>query len=257
MQKAYSKQTSRWAIASLYFALAAIISLACSFFFIFIRLDPVGGFLIVTSELLALVAFVWGVFALVIITIRRKRSKGYIPAITGILLSTPFVLMFLLSILVGLVRAEREKANTGIYNLRLLRDALTEYSRDHNGCLPPADGWCDLLLEHNRDLTRDNFRFPKPDRFELTGECHFAFNRNLGGLPLSDIPGDVVLLFEADGDWNLNGTAELLSTRSKGRYISLLLVDGTVNDYWFHERALRKFDSKGTRMYYEQPRWNP
>jgi hypothetical protein len=74
---------------------------------------------------------------------------------------------------------------------------------------------------------------------------------------LADVPGDVVLLFEADGEWNLSGTEELLNMRLKGRYSSLLFVDGTVKDYWFYKKAVRKFDRSGTTMYYERPRWKP
>jgi len=92
----------------------------------------------------------------------------------------------------------------------------------------------------------------------LNGECHFAFNKNLSGLPMTDIPGDVVFLFEADGDWNLNGTHELLKTRYRERgCIWVLFADQTTANYWYYKKAIRKFDLKGTYMYYEKPRWKP
>jgi len=232
-------------------------SLLCSLLFIFLRIDVAGGILIVGSVLFAAIALILGVIALFVITNNRKQSKGYVHAIASILLSTPFVLMFLLSMFVARVRAEREKANTGLYNIHLLGEGLIEYAKDHNGYLPDANKWCDLLIENNNKLKKENFRFPRPDRFHLKGECHFAFNKNLSSMHFVDIPGDVVLLFEADGDWNLHGTEELLNTRSKEHYISLLLVNGTVKDYWFNKKSIRSFDSTGTHMYYEKPRWKP
>jgi hypothetical protein len=201
----------------------------------------------------------FGFIALFVIAAHRKESKGYIRAIAAIFISTPFVLAFLLSMLVARVRAEREKANTGIYNLHVLGEALVEYSKDHDGYLPVADKWCDLLMEYDGNLTRDNFHHPKPDRFQLRGECHFSFNKNLSGMRLSDVPSDSVLLFEADGGWNLNGASELLKTRYEDKFssIAILLADQTVQRYWYYKEAVRKFDSKGTRMYYEKPRWQP
>lgn len=258
MVKTYLKETSRWAIASLYSALAAIVSLACSFVLVFVRIDGAGGILIVISILFAAVSLMLGIIALFVIAVNHKQSKGYVHAIAGILISSPFVLMFLLGMVVARLRAEREKANTGLYNLRVLEQALLKYAKDNNGFLPNADNWCDELLRNNPDLKTDNFKFPKPERYNLKGDCQFAFNRNLSGKRLKDIPGNVVLLFEADGDWNLNGTSELLQTRyEKNGYITMLFVDKSIADYWYDMKAIKKFDASGKHMYYEEPRWFP
>ena len=49
----------------------------------------------------------------------------------------------------------------------------------------------------------------------------------------------------ADGDWNLNDTAELLNTRYREHgFMEMLFVDQTVRSYWFYKKAVRKFDSK-------------
>ena len=74
-----------------------------------------------------------------------------------------------------------------------------------------------------------------------------------GGSPLP-----AVLIFEADGNWNLAGREKLLKTRYyEDGYITLFFANGKTADYWFYKSAIRKFNPEGTQMYYEEPRWNP
>lgn len=251
------KKTSRIAVASL---LCVIATLGCVFFFILIPIDY-GGFVVAAmrfcyaAAILAIVAIAW-------ITIRYKILKGYIYAIPALVLSMPFLLIdFEISRHVR-VRQKHKKEWTGLYNLELLGKEMIRYAEDNNGCLPVAEKWCDSLMEHNENLTRENFKHPQPeifgDIFDFKGECQFAFNKNLSGIRLADIPGDVVLVFEADGDWNLTGTEELLRTRYKEKgCITILFVNQTTGNYWFYKNAVRKFNPKGTQMYYEEPSWNP
>ena len=115
-------------------------------------------------------------------------------------------------------------------------------------------------MEHNKELTEENFKHPQPEEFagmlNFKGECQFAFNSNLSGMRLEDIPTDVVLLFEADGAWNLTGTSELLATRYREKgYIAILSVDQTTANYWYYMSAARMFTKDGKHMYYVEPRW--
>ncbi|MHC4574905.1 MAG: hypothetical protein ACYS76_12385 [Planctomycetota bacterium] len=209
--------------------------------------------------LFSAMAFLLGMIAVLVISIRRKVLKGYVYAMFAIVLSSPFILAMYTIHSVTTARAERERANTGLYNLRLLGRALIEYARDHEGYLPAADQWCDLLLEHNRFLAQQNFRHPRGQELGLVGTCHFAFNKNLSNLRLADIRDDVVLIFEADGAWNLSGAGELLRSRRTTLrdefYVDVLFVDQTEATFWFQEQALRTFDSG--RMAYQSPRWKP
>ncbi|MCK4830664.1 hypothetical protein KA005_83900 [bacterium] len=250
------KKTSRIVIASLLCALAAIVSEILFAFFLMVGLDC--GEFVVASIRLVYTATILAILAIVWIIIRRKKLKGYVYAILAIILCLPF-LYFDYSVRCHVkAREKRKKEWTGLYNLELLSRELIKYTEDNDGYLPMADQWCDLLMGHNSNLTRENFRHPKPELFELNGECHFAFNKNLSGLRLSDVPGDVVLVFEADGDWNLSGTEGLLKTRyRKDGFIRMLFVDQSTKNYWFYKNAVRKFDPKGTYMYYERPRWKP
>lgn len=221
----------------------------------------ITGFMITSFPLLFIASLVFPVIALIDIAVRHNKVKGIGWSIAVILIS-PLIFLFGTGTYVSQIRQERKKLETGLYNLELLGKALIGYAGDHNDYLPDANQWCDLLMEHNKKLTKENFRHPQPMidglKIHFDGQIQFAFNKYLSGKQLADIPGDVVLLFEADGDWNLAGGPELLQTRyRKDGYITMLFVDGTERDYWFYEKAVRKFGKNGTSMYYEQPRWQP
>jgi ABC-type transport system involved in multi-copper enzyme maturation permease subunit len=214
--------------------------------------------LLVTGLYLFGAGFVLGIISLFIILIARTYWWGLIPAIVSILIGGSVVWINFQIAMHVQRRHEILKNEIGDYNLKLLADELIKYAGVNSGCLPSAENWCDLLMKQNIELTKNNFTHPKPHIYELKGECHFAFNSNLGGMKLADIAKDTVLLFEADGAWNLNGTEELLKTRyDENGYIAILTIDGKMWKYWFYKNALRKFDSKGKHMYYEQPRWKP
>ena len=210
-------ETSRLAVASLRCAVGAIISMFLSCLLTFSRAHVAAGLLVGVSLLLAVVTFVISIAAIIVITCGRDKLKGFWRIILALFLVIPLNLVLGSSLYVARVRAERRKTNTGLYNLRLLGNTLTEYAKSNSGYLPNAEKWCDLLMEQNGNLTRANFKHPKSERRGLKEECHFAFNRNLSGMRLTDIHDNVVLIFEADGDWNLNGAAELLGTRSRKR----------------------------------------
>ncbi|MHC4574111.1 MAG: hypothetical protein ACYS76_08260 [Planctomycetota bacterium] len=154
-------------------------------------------------------ALVLGIAALVSIAIRRRevRGSGYaiLSIVAAVLLSS---VMF-----VGLRRA-RECAGAAVCmsSLHCLAVAANQYAKAHEGYLPSADKWCDLLMETAPSLSERIFKCPA----EKGGVCNYAFNRKLDGLRLADVPNDVVLLFEANGGWNVSGGQELLTMRHKG-----------------------------------------
>ena len=259
MKQKQLKKTSRIAIASIIFALAAITSVIL---FVLIPFDI--GFFVVAALRLPYISSILGIIGLFWISFHHKVLKGYSWAFLAIILCLPF-----LYVERGITKSVKErdkkkKLFSGLYNLELLGEELFKYTKGHDGYLPDANNWCDVLMSFNENITKENFKHPQAekglfkDAFDLKGECHFAFNRNLSGMKLSEIPDDVVLLFEADGAWNLNGTSKLLKTRYREKgYIAMLFVDQSIGNYWFYKEAVRKFDAKGTHMYYEKPRWKP
>jgi hypothetical protein len=265
MEQEIVKKTSCVAVASLLCVLAAVGSGLLFVLF--------GGWFVEGVILVPYVATVLAIVAIVWITIRRKVLKGYIYAILTIILCLPFLYIHWGVKQSVKVRQQRKKEWIGLYNLELLGKEMVKYAEDNDGHLPAADRWCDELMEHNKNLTKDNFRHPlhkdvdKKDfklpplpfseAFQSIGDCQYAFNKNLSGKRLADIPGNVVLIFEADGDWNMAGGPELLMTRSNWDYITMLFADQTTANYWFYKDAVRVFNKKGTQMYYVEPRWKP
>jgi hypothetical protein len=136
-------------------------------------------------------------------------------------------------------------------NLKQLGLAINLYARDNKGYLPSAKKWCDLLSEHIiDDSTKEVFKCPSARE----GDYGYAFNKKLDGLYLADVPGDVVLVFEADGGWNLTGGPELLSLRHewdssediyRRRCCNLLFVNGDVRRY------------RVDNLIRQPPRWEP
>jgi len=125
------------------------------------------------------------------------------------------------------VRAERFVSSTHLYPLGR---AIIRYAKEHNGCLPVAEQWCNLLLEYDKTLSKESFKYPSAEY----GICNYAFNKNLSGLRLDDISHNVVLIFEFEsgGDWNLTGTEELLEKTNKNRqHIYVFFANGTIQAY--------------------------
>ncbi len=231
MDKSY-RETSRIAVASILCIVGAIVCILLFSLSVALPMEDIGHF--VGATVLFLIAgFVLGVLALVVIAIRHRYLKGTIYAILAIILSAPPLFAVYAIGQSAERRQERGKANVGTYNLRLLGKELAKYAKDHDGYLPDANQWCDLLMEYNSSLTKNNFKHPRPDRLKLKGDCHFAFNKYLSGMRLADVSDDVILLFESDGEWNLNGTGKLLRRRynEKG-CVSVLYANQEMKNYW-------------------------
>ena len=102
---------------------------------------------------------------------------------------------------------------------------IDDYAKKHDDRLPTNSKWCDILSDSGGDIDLEIFTCPAMPN----AKCSYAFNNNLDGLKLSDIPGDVVLLFETNGGWNISGGRELLSMNNhERRTCTILFADGTV-----------------------------
>jgi hypothetical protein len=234
----------------------AIISIVLYCFLVTLGFD--FGILALLPFPFCVVAFLLGLLSTLIILVFRARFKGLVYSLSAVVFSLPIVYIGTEFFMSPNVRAENMKNYTTLYNMGLLGEALKKYAQSHNGILPDANSWCDSLMNQDLRLTAENFRHPQPDLLKLKGQCHIAFNNNLSGKSLDDLPGDVVLLFEADGEWNLNGTGSLLSKPyGEAKFLSILWVDGSTVDYWYDQKGIRKFDPSGKHMYHESPRWSP
>jgi len=258
MKQQEIKRTSLIAIASVICALSSIGLSILWALLVILGLDI--GAVLTNGFYLSYAAGILSILAICIITIRRRVLKGYLYAILALILAAPFIILDYGIELQVKVREKQKKEYTALYNMELLATELKKYAQSNDGNLPNAENWCDVLMAQNPELTTDNFRHPMAELLSLKGKCHIAFNSNLGGKRLSKISPDTVLLFEADGDFNLNGTAPLLRSRyNPKRFIRMLFVDGSTAEYWYKEKAIRRFKSElgGAYMYYEKPKWTP
>jgi hypothetical protein len=95
--------------------------------------------------------------------------------------------------------------------IAFLGKALVGYTASNDGKFPPADKWCDVLVENLPNAKDEWFRCPAVG----DGRCHYAMNSNAE----PNSPPDTVLLFESKPGWNQFGGPELLTTdhhRGKG-----------------------------------------
>ena len=225
----------------------SLISLACSiggiFSVVLFVLAPFGH-LVISAIYLFKAGLVLGIVSALAIFITRKELVCLVFSIIAIILAVPASYLDYMMERSVKARQEAEKAFSGEYNLRLLGMELTKYAKDHDGYLPVADKWCDQLMIHNKNLTKENFIHPMFDdpKLNLKGECHFAFNKNLSRMKLSDLPDDVVF---CSGDLRLR-------PRDMAKFGSLFLNGGI----WKNERVIsQNWIDISTQKYIEPGRF--
>ncbi|MDD5135509.1 MAG: hypothetical protein PHP01_08880 [Phycisphaerae bacterium] len=181
------------------------------------------------------------------IIIKNIISKKQTATVEKVFPIISFVLSFLLfAILFTMcVHANYRKYYSNKYtplgNLNMLSSALVAYAESNQGFLPDAKSWCDELLLFDPNLSKINFQSPRDFN---NCECDFAFNVNLSGRNLSNMPPDIVLLFESCGNWNLSGADNLLAKEKKFReYIKLTYTDLSIHDYWYYAKGVRDSNS--------------
>jgi hypothetical protein len=240
----HRKGLSRFGIVSVFLS---IIGLGM-FAYFFNKPNPL---LIYLSIVPGCAGIVLAIAGLVSISKNPDKLRGLIYCFAAILIFMPCLAFVGVSEICVQTRRYVEQTYTGIPKLHILSYALKSYADNHNGLLPDANSWCDDLLKNDPNLTRESFKNPDPKMG--SAECGFAFNENLSGKPIADIPKKVVLLFEASGKWNLSGSQDLLDRqKDKSKYIKISLVDTNMADYWFYAGGVREEGA-----YHRPIQWSP
>lgn len=146
---------------------------------------------------------VLAVLALLRIKMSRQKLAGHKRAIFALILN-----FFVITVPIADYyswRARRKSIQQ--VNLRSLNSAILIYSNDFDGKFPTEKRWCDLLLSHGYALPQQ-FLFKGSD--VKIGESGYAFNKNLAGKKLSEVPADVVVLFETNFGKDEGGRLGLL-----------------------------------------------
>ncbi len=190
-----------------------------------------------------------------ITAISKIRENKQILKIYGILqvvilVVTGCVLFYFFLFSNDIYRTRRAISSDGATRIMILGNLMNE-SAVKTGHMPNADHWCDSLvgqpLAGSLRVVKSSFNIVRnPDI-----ECSFAFNENLSNLSIEGLSGNVVMLFEADGEFNLSGGPELINTkRMKDKYfwpwrqkfIYILFVDSTIVKYRRYDGAVALYD---------------
>jgi len=111
-------------------------------------------------------------------------------------------------------------------NLHQISLAMWTYANDHDGELPRADRWCDLLIEQTET---DPNNLVCRNSGATMGQSSYAMNENVAGRRISDLASDLVLLFETKPGWNqVGGPDILISDIHERKGCNVAFVNGDV-----------------------------
>jgi len=160
--------------------------------------------------LVAIVASVVGIF-------RKPRGINIVASCLGLLMAY----LSLSTALGTFQRIRQAPIRLYTYNLRTLAGILEKYAAQNEGLLPQDANWCEILVEFDSNSMQAMINKPVRNK---AGISEIAFNANLTGVKLAELPGDVVLLFETNVARNPVGGQELINAGNhpaKGCFVLL------------------------------------
>ncbi len=166
-----------------------------------------------------------------------RRSNGLLAgeglATGGLSLSAVGLIAFLVSTQFGSWADDKAAKSRGQCgdNLSILHQAMTMYAERDDGRLPANDNWCGAILGMAQELQQSpdyhGSMFQCPSSLE-SFESSYAFNAELGGRILAELPPDTVLLFEITGGWNISGGPETLLRAPRHNGVVVCLANGSI-----------------------------
>jgi prepilin-type processing-associated H-X9-DG protein len=210
-------KTSKLAIAS--------ILLSSSSFIIFVIIMMTRGGILHPDLSTFCITVLWVLGLSFGIVVRLRTRKMKVPLIDRLAIYFAIAFIFASCLLPFPSRPRRlhPRVMCGI-NLKGLHTAVHIYTSEYDGELPTAESWCDLLVAHMKVAPKS---FVCPCSNEKEGKSSYAFNKNVAGMKLDEIPGDVVMLFETTPGWNQVGGPEDLKTEyHKFNGCNVLFADG-------------------------------
>ncbi len=135
--------------------------------------------------------FIMSLISLVKASANRKKIKGLWQAGIGLVVCLVCLGMVLHALLKLPELVDRMFCGT---HLSGIGKALNVYAAENDNLYPPADNWCDLLIEH-AECPATIFMCRSDG---TVGESSYAINVNAAGKDCREIPADMVVLFETD-----------------------------------------------------------
>ncbi len=178
------------------------------------------GFLILP----AVAGLICGIIAIVLIQRNASALKGSGIAVagtvvSGVMLALVPVLAILLAMLLPALAKAKGKAQMiqSMNNLKQITLAMHLYADASDGALPEAGNWCDALTPYVGGRTTV-FRSAADPNLGPGNSSSYAFNSNVAGQKLTEVPPDTVLVFETEfAGWNSVGGPELAMHPKGGR----------------------------------------
>lgn len=215
------KEINIYAKRSLFSVLLGVLLIAIIVLDMVVGISGIGsglGYVLLVPAILSCfaVSTVLSICGIISILRNRKKVIGIKRAIFSLLVSLVFWLFIIYT----------SFSVKNVMDIALCKERLYEFRSVIYGLLfekdrfPLTGKWCDSLLEDVGDWA---FLCPKAK----DAKCSYALNKNVIGLERSQLPEDIVLLFETDdGLWNQVGGKELLSTKNhKGGGCNILFAD--------------------------------
>ena len=176
----------------------------------------------------ALIGVILGAMAMSKIRDSNGRLQGRGLALAGVIVSGFFLLMipFYAALALPAFAQAKQKAQSinCLNNEKMLAIAVRIYTTDHTNHFPPAATWCDAV---KADASSD--KIFKCAGAGHPGRCDYAFNAKLDGMELAKVDPRTVMLFESDGQWNANGSQEILLRKPRhARVNNVAFADGSV-----------------------------
>lgn len=229
MDEQPKKKTSKLAIVSLLCTIFPIVGVPAVMFAInkfSMSVAPLAGWSIFLAFMLAFfAAVIFAFIALKNINKNREQLCGRSLALISIVISIFIIFSVIFLMLKFRGKGSRLVCST---NVKGLGTVFQVYANDFEGNLPMADSWCDLFVKHC-DVSTKCFICTESRSKLKVGESAYAMNKHAAGKKLSELPGDMVLMFESKPGWNQVGGPELLTTENHGGVgCNILFGDGHV-----------------------------
>jgi len=183
-----------------------------------------GLTLLITAPL----ALILGLVAMNKIGKSQGQLGGRGLALAGVVTSCVSLVLlplFAALLLPALAQAKQKAQSINcVNNVKQLSLAMRIYAGDNQNHYPAATNWCDAILS---DVGATNiFHCPA----DLSGShCSYAFNARLAGMEDGKADQNTVMLFEADGGWNVSGGRELILAKPRhGHWVAVGFADGHV-----------------------------
>lgn len=179
---------------------------------------------LISCGISSLVGLVLGIVSLTQISKSQGRLKGQGLAIAGVVVSAFILLLMAVTVPSALSKAKAKARSVAcMSHVQQINFAVIKHIQAHSNTCPPAATWCDTI---QGSVFFDTFQCSAGDKAH---RCHYAFNAKLDGLSVDQIksPAQTVLVFEAEGGWNLSGGSELKPKKPRhGRMIAVGFADG-------------------------------